>query len=93
MCFFMYFIECSDFLQHGGRPDGVARYLVAKMSCSCGGIDGSTFGGDGQDAAFGECEEPVALHSLDGRHDVPHALPRITVAGHIHLFDGVSVRP
>ena len=32
----MYFIECSDFLQHGGRPDGVARHLVAKMSGSWG---------------------------------------------------------
>ena len=30
----MYYIECSDFLQHGGRPAGVARYLVAEMSCN-----------------------------------------------------------
>ena len=54
-------ISPSSPLQHGGRPGGVARYLVAKMSRSWGGKDGDTFGGDGQDAAFGECEEPVAL--------------------------------
>ena len=27
-------ISPSSPLQHGGRPDGVARYLVAEMSCS-----------------------------------------------------------
>ena len=91
--FLMYLVHVADFLQHGGAPGIIARYLDAAVTCGRRGEDGRTVVIKHHGAALGQREESVALHSVDDGQQVPHLLAGVAVAGHIDLFDGVIVGP
>ena len=89
----MYLVHVADFLQHGGAPGIVARYLDAAVACGRRGEDGRTVVIKHHGAALGQREETVALHGVDDGQRVPHLLTGVAVAYHIYLLDGMLVSP
>ncbi len=89
----MYLVHLADFLQHVGIPRRVAGILIPAVARSIGVEDGLRIVRQCHEATLRELEGYVALHGIDHRHRVPHLLSRIAVAFHIHLLQGVHVRP
>ena len=83
----MYLVHVADFLQHGGTPGIIARYLDAAVTCGRRGEDGRTVVIKHHGAALGHREESVALHGVDDGQRVPHLLTGVAVAYHIDLLD------
>ena len=82
----MYLVHVADFLQHGGAPGIVARYLDAAVACGRRGEDGRTVVIKHHGAALGQREETVALHGVDDGQRVPHLLTGVAFAGHSRHF-------